>query len=240
MNKNIRFKVKLKGRLGNQMFQYSFGYSLSRYYNCELYIERNSETKLDTFFSIKIEKENYIWNKKIQENIHYKKNDEKKFENLDFGNYLIDGYWQSENLFKQYKKEIKSIFKLPKYNIPKNNLIVHVRRGDYVNNPNFYSCDLEWYKKVISLCKFEQLHIVSDDPNWCKKNFAEYSPIIPSLNELDTLGYISSFNNIIISNSTFSWWAAYLSNASNIFCPLIWSPNLYRSFNPALDSYIKV
>ena len=236
----MRFKVKLVGRLGNQMFQYAFGYALSRYYDCELYLQKNKYTKIDEYFNIDTKKDNYIWDKLIKEKEHYKENDEKKLECLEPGNYLIDGCYQDENCFKLYKQEIKSIFKLPKFDISKNDLVLHIRRGDYVNNPRFFYCDFDWYIKAISTFNCNKLHIVSDDLEWCKIHFKQYDPILVNLPPLNSMGYISSFSNIIISNSSFSWWGAYLSNANNIVCPSVWSPKIYQSFHPGLSSWNKI
>ena len=42
---------------------------------------------------------------------------------------------------------------------------------------------------------------------------------------MDDFNFIRSFNNIMIFNSTFSWWAAVLSNASNVGTWGPWKPN---------------
>lgn len=40
---------------------------------------------------------------------------------------------------------------------------------------------------------------------------------------------ISSFNKIILSRSTFSWWAAFLSNAAEIYYPFIHIGDIMRN-----------
>lgn len=218
----MKFKVIFDGRLGNQMFQYAFAYKLSRLYNTELYY--NKHCIIHNTFDIPVPNDDILWKESIREYDCYKSNYEIKYTRLVDNNYCIFGYWQNENYFKEYSSEIKLIYKIPKYNISPNDLIIHIRRGDYIDNPNFFYCDLDWYKKAINQFRFDNLHIVSDDNDWCKKVFIEYSPIIPELNELHTLGYISSFKNIIISNSSFGWWGAYLSNNANVMYPSIWRP----------------
>lgn len=223
--------VKLMGGLGNQMFQYAFGYTLSKEYGAELYgISPKFPLLMHQIFHIGFPEERLIWSDRIKErpNQNYADNKLDNFLNLKDGHYLIDGYWQHENYFKKYKEDIKKIYTLPKFYVPDNDLVIHVRRGDYVNSPSVrrahFVCDLNWYKKAISHFNFNRLHIVSDDINWCRINFAEYEPVTPSLEELDTLGYISSFNNIIISNSSFGWWGAYLSDSHNVIYPSVWMP----------------
>lgn len=242
-NENLKLKIVLKGRLGNQMFQYALGYSLSIKYNCQLYIKNEiNKILIDKYFNIKTPIDlRYNCNKQIIETEFNYSDNIKKFDSIkESGFYLINGYWQDERYFKNYEKKIKELYDVPKYNISKNDLIIHVRRGDYINNPRFnkshFYCDLNWYKKAISHFNFDKLHIVSDDNKWCKNSFAEYNPIIPNLEEKNTLGYISSFNNIIISNSSFGWWGAYLSESSNVIYPSLWYPKDV-SLKPALNSW---
>ena len=78
-------------------------------------------------------------------------------------------------------------------------------------------------------------YIFSDDIEWCKKKIKkhnlELNIIFPNLS-CDVLDFyhLTLSKNIIISNSTFSWWGAYFGNTQNrlIYYPDIW-------FGPALQ-----
>jgi hypothetical protein len=223
----MNIEINFKGRLGNQMFEYAFGYNLSKIYNCNLFIKKNHQCILDKFFNIDLKKINTDSKKiYIKEKECYKDGYENNYLNLEDNDYLFDGYWQNENYFKEYADDIKKLYIVPKFNIPQDDLVIHVRRGDYVTkykNTHFY-CDENWYQKTISMFNFSQLHIITDDIEWCTKFFQKYNPIIPNLDEINSIGYISSFSQIIISNSTFGWWGAYLSDTDNVVCPKVWLP----------------
>ena len=52
------------------------------------------------------------------------------------------------------------------------------------------------------------------------KQFEKYNPIILKGDTLTDFRSLKSFKKIIISQSTFSWWAAFLSDADEVFFPL--------------------
>ena len=95
--------------------------------------------------------------------------------------------------------------------------LVHVRRGDYVELQHIYNVlGVEYYLKALEYVHFDHVYIVSDDNKWCA---SELGPRIPSdytisdfHNELldFTLLYLS--DSVIISSSSFSWWAAFLKD----------------------------
>ena len=99
--------------------------------------------------------------------------------------------------------------------LPKEHFIcIHVRRGDYLNNPSIHpTCTKEYYQKALesfSFMKYTPI-FVSDDIKWCKENFkGEFSPF---KDELEDLTLLSMCNDNIIANSTFSWWGAYLNQS---------------------------
>ncbi len=167
-------------------------------------------------------------------------NYDRKFTEICDNNYLI-GYFQSEKYFINIKNLIHKHFRFKK-NISKENLhllrlikntnsvSIHVRRGDYVTNPNAFNihgiCSIIYYKKAISYIKknIENPHfyIFSDDKEWAIKNFNfERRSTIISLNSnkqdyMDML-LMSRCRHNIIANSSFSWWAAWLNgNVSKI------------------------
>ena len=102
-----------------------------------------------------------------------------------------------------------------------NSVCVSIRRGDYLNPQyaeKFYICDEAYLRKAIE--KIKQLIdnpiliFFSDDISWVKENI---KTDIPAYHESgddpiwEKLRLMYSCKHFIISNSTFSWWAQYLS-----------------------------
>jgi len=89
----------------------------------------------------------------------------------------------------------------------------------------FPFCKLNYYRKAINLIgKHEIFIIVSDDIAWCKKYLKMKRVIfVENTSQIIDL-YIQSFcENNIISNSSFSWWGAYLNKkGEKIIAPGLW------------------
>lgn len=116
---------------------------------------------------------------------------------------------------------------------------VHVRRGDYLNIHNYLCVQtIEYFNTAIERiksttgkkCKFI---IFSDDIKWCKANFKEENTYFMNYDdfEIDKIPYevfdmymMSMMDHHIISNSTFSWWGAWLCRNKNkqVVAPSRW------------------
>ena len=115
---------------------------------------------------------------------------------------------------------------------------VHIRRGDGVmDNGRFQVLlDIEYYKERIKevLESNPQMVfvIVSDDIKWCKEQFDSLGGtfVYPNSNDNPNkitsqyidMCLISKCDSIIMSNSSFSWWGAFLSNSEYIYVPDKW------------------
>jgi hypothetical protein len=66
--------------------------------------------------------------------------------------------------------------------------------------------------------------IFSDDIEWCKQVFPDGVVFIEGNNQYKDLCLMSLCNHNIISNSSYSWWAAYLNQNKNkkIVAPSNW------------------
>ena len=151
----------------------------------------------------------------------------------------IFGYFQSSKYFHDFKNEISKLFHFSKERVDRvcdfvnnigndNNITsVHVRRGDYLNNPGYHpTCSVDYYKKSMDIIgdNNTKFIFVSDDIEWCKDNFkAKNIYYSPFKNEIDDLCLLVQSNNHIIANSSFSWWGAYLCPHNNkVIAPRIW------------------
>jgi len=97
---------------------------------------------------------------------------------------------------------------------------VHVRRTDYVNNPNLVLLDRDYYQRAMDRLRDAvpnaRFFVFSDDPAWCQSAFKEddievfahADPFAP----LVDLHLMSLASHHIIANSSYSWWAAWLGN----------------------------
>jgi hypothetical protein len=113
-------------------------------------------------------------------------------------------------------------------------IIMHIRRGDYLNHPKIYrSIDENYYSKAINQfsgnLQENPIWIFSDDEDYAKRII----PLLPKRNyhvinqksqqPIEVLFLMSKGNGHIITNSTFSWWGAKISkNTEKILAPKIW------------------
>lgn len=102
---------------------------------------------------------------------------------------------------------------------------MHVRRGDYVTNPpgTMNALPLSYYKEALAREPEGQLVIFTDDPAYCEQNFPEADLIFNGEGQdYVDLFAMAACNRFIISNSTFSWWAAWLSGLAHVVYPDPW------------------
>lgn len=116
-----------------------------------------------------------------------------------------------------------------------NAVAVHVRRGDYTDPSVNYIyggiCTPEYYQKAIakaaSLIPDAHFFFFSDDKEYVKANFKVDNMTIVDFNKGDKsfldMYLMAHASNMILANSTFSWWAAMLNkNVSHVICPDRW------------------
>lgn len=181
--------------------------------------------------------------------------------NFDFT--YMDGYWQSEEYFKKYRKEILDIFSLnylQNIGLAKkikeineiNSVSIHVRRGDYVSNFGAHSfhgvCSINYYERAITsiIDKVDgpiKFYIFSDDISWCKENLKigfdhEY---ITNTEDYHDLYLMSQCKHNIVANSSFSWWASWINSYENriIIAPKNWFADA-RLNNIASNTWLKI
>lgn len=205
-----------KGRLGNQLFQIAstIGIAMSNEVDCGF-----PDWDYDFFFKNDIPKSLGVIAPNLKEaNYHY---DEVKTTNAN-----MQGWLQSETYWINHKKEILKQFEFKdeltnivnsKMPLPdRKTIAISIRRGDFVNNPNYIQLPITYY--ILALTNhfpdYLDYNIVffSDDINYCKVHF-ECLPnafFADKLTSIEQLCLMSMCDHFIISNSTFSWWGAYL------------------------------
>lgn len=123
---------------------------------------------------------------------------------------------------------------------------VHVRRGDYVHNPKYRQifgvCSEEYYRSGIErLPDALPIVIATDDREWARKLLGSDSSRDVRLaqpgNHFDDFGILAGAKELVLSNSTFSWWAAFLSDANNIIAPKPWFSDPQRDRGLILPSW---
>ena len=136
--------------------------------------------------------------------------------------FFFDGYFQNYDFLQSNVQLIKRLSLDPKFkfdnSITDSNLAaVHVRRRDYLNMSEelgitYYQNALGYLKKTIGDFNF---NVFTDDVEWCKNNslFNEAVSIKEASleNTIDHFIEMTTYKNFIISNSTYSYMAAYLS-----------------------------
>lgn len=133
---------------------------------------------------------------------------------------LPDIYVQAPKYFDHHREEIKRLF--GQGITPINKVAIHVRRGDYVFN-EFY-VDLsktDYYEVAMKEFPKETFLIFSDDIAWCRRQ-----PLFRGMefsannSEVEDMNAMAGCKGIIMANSSYSWWAAYL-NCGKVVAPSV-------------------
>ena len=112
---------------------------------------------------------------------------------------------------------------------------------------NYYE---EAVQKAFKTNKFDLVLIFSDDMSWVSSNFLTILPknvkkilVHKSFNllESETIKLMSLCNGIVLANSSFSWWAAYLGK--NFYPRSIYAPSRWfrgEDKNLVLPDWVKI
>lgn len=134
---------------------------------------------------------------------------------------IPDIYLQDEKYFAPYQDDLRVIFGEGVESIDM--VSIHVRRGDYVNNPFYVDLmETDYYKKAMAKFPGEKFLVFSDDIEWCKEQ-AIFSDCTFSEgnDELSDFKFMAGCKAHIIANSSYSWWAAFIGGNKTI-CPKDW------------------
>jgi hypothetical protein len=292
----MRVITKLRGGLGNQLFQYAAGLHLATHYDGRLFTDVRSyqppqkiwHLRRTTPRTLQLELLGlpilYYQPCKMISRTHHRfgsKETSKKtksdatqrvFREVDSWSDVIagsrgtqsvflDGYWQDLEIVKpvliQLQETIRRNFVPPAQLRPflelasnPNTLTVHVRRGDICRNNRLrkiHGClSEEYFRSAIDELRDERpidhLLVLSDDIRWCRRNLSLSLPLTFSPRACRTpasdLYLATNARQFVMSNSSFSWWAASLNSNPGrlIVSPGRWKPGKntedFRLFNP--------
>jgi hypothetical protein len=136
-------------------------------------------------------------------------------------NWNLEGYFQSWKYFDHCKELILDLFDFERK--PVDAVAIHVRRGDYLNLQHTHPIlEMEYYRSAMEHFLGEHFTVFSDDIQWCIDNLpkqnVEYSTN-STINPIEDFKHMSSHRGFIIANSSFSFWAAYLSQSKDVIAP---------------------
>jgi len=263
-----RIYSEIRSGLGNQLFQFAFGYAMASEFNKELIL---CPSYFDSPWKYSLKKilgrearsfrlphiikkpfeainQRELKERVVRDGFVVVKENETDIQKIrlamstDREIYLL-GYWQNPKLFSAYKEPLTQLiepsFSLSKScrkilnNIDENFIGAHVRRGDFLTNRSFGACTSEYYIQAIQqltkTIRNPKIVVFTNDKGWVSRNFPRDVPyeIYESTDkntDIEELYLMTKFNALIISNSTFSWWAAYLNHGAGrrIISPSQW------------------
>lgn len=287
----------LRGRIGNQLFIYSFARELQFFLgeDTELIIDDSEILQLNwenslqfydlpnvRFVHTRNEAKSFCWFfkyfiLKVAEKFSNRTNDfmkkskrekflkpflsffgvflcENGFTKFNFKknkNYMLSGYFQSKEYFKNVNNSLIDTFSLKnKLNYPNldllensNSVCISVKVEHNVGSSLYAVCGKEYWKEAIDFIiknvENPVFFVCSDNVEYVKENLidcSKYKTIFQDKNEPvhKSLAAMSRCKHFIIGNTTFGWWAQYMSkNPSKITV----APNQWMLVNMPIDIY---
>lgn len=215
------------GRLGNQLFQWASIMGLAGTFGKDW-----SLPKWEYASYFKTPPQNLRPRKPDFEHkeVHYH-HDMEQWTQIDnrMGVHDVWGWLQSEKYWNGDQKKVQAMMQFTdehlahvkkKYaqildsNAPI--IAMTIRRGDYVDNPNYYQLPIDYY--LHSLYDFFAGHetmanvmVFSDDFNYCRLHLQGLPNVyFAEGTAMEQLAAMTLCDHFILANSTFSWWGAYL------------------------------
>ena len=227
--------AKVIGGLGNQLFIVAAAYAYSERYNKVLQIDsngwfagqgKNANDYRDSIFS------NFNYGEENLEHVTALNEKRFNYDELPYSKLSVslNGYFQSLKYFADKKDYFLNQLNLPNVDtscIKGKNVAFHIRRGDYMRHPDIHNiCKTDYFKTQFQEFKDYQINVFTDSPEVVLQEFeGEDFNLIQTSSELNDLTLMSKHDNIVCSNSTFSWWAALIGKMNRIIVPDKWIYN---------------
>ena len=166
-----------------------------------------------------------------------------KSSNFLIGYFQSPKFWDSETQaeirrgvrLQEFSAEINELKNIASRELP---LVVHVRLGDYIEFSEFGTLSSEYYKNSIDTLwktgRFKKIWVFTNSPERVASYLPlEYEKVFRYINvhggsAAHNLEAMRLGRGYIISNSTYSWWGAYLSYDSDavVVAPDVWFKDL--------------
>lgn len=243
---------QLQGGLGNQMFQYATARTLANRHSTKVVLDHTwlvfkhpvggatqRKYELDCF---KLRKTTRQLSRSLPDRLRMKFATRYQEPDVRYdagflkqpNNTFVQGHFQTERYFSSIRAQLLEDFSwadapkgknktlLNKIQLDDSSVSIHVRRGDYITNPNasqlhgllgiaYYQSALKAIRKHVAK---PNLYVFSDDPVWCKANLKFDFPttyIAHNTDGAEDMRLMKSCRHNIVANSSFSWWAAWLN-----------------------------
>lgn len=228
--------AEVKGGIGNQLFQVSAAHEYAKSNGMDVMITieswfGNQGNHPDCYRGNIFKTFKYG----MAQNYHtYKENTDGSYRELlqynDSKNLLLKGYFQSMKYNKNFFEDFVHTIELANYESGPNQVAMHIRRGDYETLSGIHKvCYTDYYVKAMELFPGKEFVIFTDDPKRIKVEFHDYRnnlKIMVSSSDFIDLSRMARFENLIISNSSFSWWASKLGvKCEKVVAPSRWFAN---------------
>jgi hypothetical protein len=238
----------IMGGLGNQLFIIVAAYISSKIKNCPLYILNNPlsnnkhnlnninyNNSILKYFGIHLNIDQsdgfrfFLLGKGYFYHSQSNGNAFKSWDPQDVAvGSIMSSYYQYYPVIKPYEQEIRSLLlkglcehhNITHIQSPETTAFLHIRRGDYLENPHIHFIQSHEYyskafKKLLELNKeVKEIKVFSDDVAWVKSCEFFNTPIFTIVDEKDELKTLHIMSQCkagaICANSTFSWWGAFL------------------------------
>lgn len=265
--------IPLFGGLGNQLFQFSMGLYLTKYFDrvacwtdlifkshwtnkISSLVDCNSKTNFTRFDFIMVKFLSLLYPTLI---IHENGSSDIPVFRIKKSSRLVVGYFQRYEYVDAVKSELLTALKKSEQfsalvpTASNDEIAVHIRRGDYAQESVkqvLGLTEMSYYAQGVRLLlksteSYKKIVIYSDESQQALLEFVkEYGksdiPIVASSfsNEYDDLGAMARSKGIVMSNSTFSWWAAWIG--FNTVGSLVVAPRPWLATPSAADKNLVI
>lgn len=228
----------IAGHLGNQLFQVATAIGVAEKYNQEVALPNWKYGKFFKNPPKNLEEPYPDFITYYEPHYHYA-------DIIEHSNINLHGYFQTELYFKHCENKVRDAFEFinqPEINLS-NTTALHIRRGDYLQLQDHHPIQpMQYYEEAMELVGKDKEYLVfSNDIPWCQANFkGKNIKFSEGRDEIEDLYLMTQCENVIMANSSYSWWGAWLNKNKN---KIIIAPKNYYgkalSFVDTKDLFLK-
>ena len=215
------------GRIGNQMFQIAgtIGVAVKNGYEFGFPHWMNYDHAHRFKFSEDIDIQKWFKNPlPVSEPKHPDYNIKWGYHDVSIpDNVSLKGHFQSEKYFLHCQDLIRHYFEFKQKDEDRcNTIAIHIRFGDYGGDYHPI-CSAEYYERALAYFPLDyKVLVFSDEPEKAKNVFPSSYEFIEGNHSIHDLMLMTTCDNHIIANSTYSWWGAWLANSKQVIAPRKW------------------